>query len=95
MVANPVRVKKPTDFGDTSGKERLPYVPTISTDPGDVPTLGLHGDADATVPFGGSGRRTQAAIPHSELHVIAGGPHGINVNHREELDRLLVDFLGR
>ena len=42
-----------------------------------VPMLVLHSDADATVPFEGSGRRTHAAIPHSELHVVAGGPHGI------------------
>ena len=60
-----------------------------------VPTLVIHGDADATVPFEGSGRRTHEAIPHSELHVIAGGPHGINVSHREEFDWVLVDFLAR
>jgi pimeloyl-ACP methyl ester carboxylesterase len=60
-----------------------------------VPTLVIHGDADATVPFEGSGRRTHKAIPHSELHVVAGGPHGINVSHREEFDRVLVEFLGR
>ncbi|HEU4998426.1 MAG TPA: alpha/beta hydrolase [Lapillicoccus sp.] len=60
-----------------------------------VPTLVIHGDADATVPFEGSGRRTHEAIPHSELHVVAGGPHGINVSHREEFDRVLVDFLAR
>jgi non-heme chloroperoxidase len=60
-----------------------------------VPTLVIHGDADATVPFEGSGRRTHEAIPHSELHVVAGGPHGINVSHREEFDRALVDFLAR
>ena len=60
-----------------------------------VPTLVIHGDADATVPYEGSGRRTHEAIPHSELHVLAAGPHGINVSHREEFDRVLVDFLGR
>ena len=60
-----------------------------------VPTLVIHGDADATVPFDGSGRRTHEAIPQSELHVVAGGPHGINVSHREEFDRVLVDFLAR
>jgi pimeloyl-ACP methyl ester carboxylesterase len=39
-----------------------------------VPALILHGDADATVPFEGSGQRTHAAIPGSELHLIAGAP---------------------
>jgi pimeloyl-ACP methyl ester carboxylesterase len=60
-----------------------------------VPTLVIHGDADATVPFEGSGRRTHEAIPNSEPHVVTGGPHGINVSHREVFDRVLVEFLGR
>jgi hypothetical protein len=47
------------------------------------------------LPFDGSGRRAHEAIPHSELHVVARGPNGINVSHREEFDRVLVDFLGR
>ncbi|WP_432524469.1 alpha/beta fold hydrolase [Kineococcus sp. SYSU DK006] len=58
-----------------------------------VPTLVLHGDGDGTVPFEGSGARTHAAIPGSRLHVIAGGPHGINVSHAEEFNRVLLEFL--
>lgn len=60
-----------------------------------VPTLVIHGDSDATVPLEGSGARTHRAIPHSELHVIAGGPHGINVSHAEEFNDALLRFLGR
>jgi pimeloyl-ACP methyl ester carboxylesterase len=60
-----------------------------------VPTLVIHGDSDAVVPFEGSGARTHAAIPGSELHVVAGGPHGINVSHAAEFNRVLIDFLGR
>jgi non-heme chloroperoxidase len=30
-----------------------------------VPALILHGNADGTVPFGGSGRRTHAALPRN------------------------------
>jgi pimeloyl-ACP methyl ester carboxylesterase len=60
-----------------------------------VPTLVIHGDADGTVPFPGSGRRTHAAIPHSGLHVIQGGPHGINVSHPEEFNAVLLDFVER
>ena len=60
-----------------------------------VPTLVLHGSADATVPFAGSGQRTHAAIPGSELHVIDGAPHGCNVSHADEFNRVLTDFLGR
>jgi len=60
-----------------------------------VPALILHGDSDATVPFEGSGKRTHAAIPGSELHVVAGAPHGVNVSHADEFNRVLRDFLQR
>ncbi len=58
-----------------------------------VPTLVIHGDGDGVVPFEGSGARTHAAIPHSQLHVISGAPHGCNVSHPDEFNRALLDFL--
>ena len=58
-----------------------------------VPTLVIHGDGDATVPFEGSGRRTHDAVAHSELHVVHGGPHGINISHADEFNRALLAFL--
>jgi len=60
-----------------------------------VPALVIHGDSDATVPFEGSGRRTHEAIPGSELVVIAGGPHGVNVSHADQFNRALLDFLAK
>ena len=60
-----------------------------------VPTLVVHGDSDGTVPFEVSGSRTHEAVAGSELHVVQGGPHGINVSHRDEFNRVLLDFLGR
>ena len=60
-----------------------------------VPTLVIHGDSDATGPFEGSGKRTHEAIAGSELVVLADGPHGINVSHRDEFNRALIEFLGR
>jgi non-heme chloroperoxidase len=74
-----------TAFGNTDFRDDLPKV--------DVPTLVIHGDGDATVPFEGSGQRTHEAIAGSELHVVAGGPHGINVSHADELNRVLLQFL--
>ncbi len=74
-------------FGFTDFREDLPKV--------SVPTLVLHGDSDATVPFEGSGARTHRAIPGSELRVIAGGPHGVNVSHPDEFNASLVEFLAR
>jgi non-heme chloroperoxidase len=60
-----------------------------------VPTLVLHGDSDATVPFEGSGARTHRAIPHSELALLPGAPHGCNVSHATAFNAALLDFLAR
>jgi non-heme chloroperoxidase len=58
-----------------------------------VPTLVLHGDADATVPLEGSGARTHAMVKDSKLEVIEGGPHGINVSHVDQFNEALISFL--
>jgi non-heme chloroperoxidase len=60
-----------------------------------IPTLIIHGDADGIVPFEGSGKRTHQAVPHSELHVVNGGPHGINVSHAQEFNDALTAFLAK
>lgn len=60
-----------------------------------VPTLVLHGDADGTVPFEGTGKRTHETLPQSELYLIAGGPHGINVSHIEEFNNALLAFIAK
>ncbi len=72
-------------FAMTDFRDDLPNVT--------VPALVIHGDADGTVPYEGSGARTHEAIPHSELHVIQGGPHGINVSHADEFNSALIKFL--
>jgi non-heme chloroperoxidase len=59
----------------------------------DVPTLVIHGDADAIVPFEVSGKRSAAAIPGAKLVVIKDGPHGLNSSHPAEFNAALVDFL--
>ena len=58
-----------------------------------VPTLVLHGDGDAVVPFEGSGARTHRAIQHSRLVLVPGAPHGLNVSHVTEFDQALLQFL--
>lgn len=60
-----------------------------------VPTLVIHGSADAVVPLEGSGRRTHRAIPHSTLVVVNGAPHGLNVSHAREFNDALLSFLQR
>lgn len=74
-------------FGTTDFRGDLPKV--------SVPTLVIHGDADGTVPFEGSGKRTHEAIAGSELHLIAGGPHGCNVSHADEFNQALITFLAK
>ena len=58
-----------------------------------VPTLVLHGDADGIVPFEVSGRRSAESIPGAQLHLVAGGPHGLNASHAVEFNAALVEFL--
>ena len=74
-------------FGTTDFRDDLAKVT--------VPTLVVHGDADATVPFEGSGARTHAAIAGSELVVVPGAPHGFNVSHAEQFNQALLRFLER
>ena len=74
-------------FGTTDFRDDLPKV--------SVPSLVIHGDSDATVPFAGSGQRIHAAVPGSELYVVAGAPHGVNVSHADEWNRVVLGFLAR
>ncbi|MBB6599540.1 alpha/beta hydrolase [Luteimonas sp. MC1825] len=60
-----------------------------------VPTLVLHGDSDGNVPFEGSGKRTHAAIPGSELVVLADAPHGCNLSHADAFNQALLAFLAK
>ena len=58
-----------------------------------VPALVIHGDADGIVPFEVSGARTHKAIAGSQLSLIKGGPHGLNLTHAAEFNRSLLSFL--
>lgn len=58
-----------------------------------VPTLVLHGDSDAIVPFEVSGKRAAATLPNAKVTVIEGGPHGINATHPDEFNQALFEFL--
>ncbi len=58
-----------------------------------VPTLVIHGDADAIVPFEGSGQRTHRAVRHSQLVLVGGAPHGFNVSHAQAFNDALLSFV--
>lgn len=72
-------------FGTTDFREDLTKVK--------VPTLVIHGDADAIVPIEGSGLRTHSAVPHSKLVTINGAPHGLNLTHAQAFNEALLSFL--
>jgi len=58
-----------------------------------VPTLIVHGDADQTVPIETSSEQAAKGIKNSRFEVIKGAPHGLNITHADELNKLLIDFL--
>jgi pimeloyl-ACP methyl ester carboxylesterase len=60
-----------------------------------IPTLIIHGDSDAIVPFEVSGKRMLEAIKGSQLVLIKGGPHGVNATHPEQFNKALIEFLRR
>ncbi len=58
-----------------------------------VPVLVIHGDSDKVVPLENSGARISALVPTATLHVVEGGPHGINWTHATEVNKALLTFL--
>jgi len=59
----------------------------------DVPTLIVHGDADATVPIETSAKPAAAGIKDNTFEIIKGAPHGLNITHADELNKILISFL--
>jgi pimeloyl-ACP methyl ester carboxylesterase len=58
-----------------------------------VPTLVIHGDTDQILPIDATGKRTAALVPGAELHIVEGGPHGLNWTHATEVNKALLEFL--
>lgn len=59
----------------------------------DVPTLIVHGDADHIVPKATSADLAAKGIENNTYETIAGGPHGLNLTHPDELNKILISFL--
>ncbi|MGA9884902.1 MAG: alpha/beta hydrolase [Candidatus Acidiferrales bacterium] len=60
-----------------------------------VPTLVIQGTADRIVPSDAAGRRTAKMVPGARLHEVKDGPHNIAWTHAEEVNRELLNFLGK
>jgi len=59
----------------------------------DVPTLVIHGDADAIVPFEVSGKRSAAAIPGAKLVVIPDCGHMTQLEKPDAVTQALLDWM--
>jgi len=60
-----------------------------------VPTLLVHGDADASLPIDLSSRRTVELVPNSRLEVYENAGHGLYVTHADRLNNDLMRFFGK
>jgi pimeloyl-ACP methyl ester carboxylesterase len=58
-----------------------------------VPTLVLHGTADAIVPIEPTGRTAVRMIPQAKYVEYEGAPHGFLATHAERATQDLLDFL--
>jgi len=58
-----------------------------------VPTLIIHGDADAAIPLA-KAEAMQASIPNAELVVVEGG-HSINMTNPAPVNAAIEAFLAR
>jgi non-heme chloroperoxidase len=59
----------------------------------DRPTLIVHGDDDQIVPIDAAARASKRLIPHAELKVYVGAPHGLTDTHKDQLNADLLAFL--
>jgi non-heme chloroperoxidase len=59
----------------------------------DRPTLIVHGDDDQIVPIEAAARASKALVPHAELKVYEGAPHGLADTHKERLNADMLAFL--
>lgn len=58
-----------------------------------VPTLIVHGDADASAPLELTGRQAAALIPGARLVVLKGAPHGLYTTHVEAVNEAILGVL--
>ncbi len=84
--ASPIAtIKTAESWADTDFRPELKNVT--------VPTLIVHGDEDKIVPIETAGDQAANGITNNQYHVISGAPHGLNVTHADELNRILINFL--
>ena len=89
QALTPSRARTQTAFPGQCGTRLLGILPTIN-----APTLIIHGDEDQLAPTANASLLAER-IPGAELSLIKGGRHGYLVECREEVNRVVNDFLAR
>jgi non-heme chloroperoxidase len=55
----------------------------------------MHGTEDRILPYDATAKRLPGLIADLDLIAVEGGPHNIGWTHPEEVNKALLDFLGR
>jgi len=58
----------------------------------DIPTLIVHGDDDQIVPIAAAALASKTLVPHAELKVYPGAPHGLAHTHKDQLNADMLAF---
>lgn len=58
-----------------------------------IPTLIIHGDDDQIVPIDAAGRASKRLLPHAQLIVYPGAPHGLTDTHKDQVNADLLAFV--
>ena len=58
-----------------------------------IPTLIIHGDDDQIVPIDAAGRASKQLVPHAQLIVYPGAPHGLTETHKDQVNADLLAFV--
>lgn len=58
-----------------------------------IPTLIIHGDDDQIVPIDAAGRASKRLVPHAQLIVYPGAPHGLTETHKDQVNADLLTFV--
>ena len=58
-----------------------------------IPTLIIHGDDDQIVPIDAAGRASKRLVPHAQLIVYPGAPHGLTDTHKDQVNADMLAFV--
>lgn len=58
-----------------------------------IPTLLIHGDADASAPLGITGAKAVELIPGARLKIYQNAPHGLVATHLSDVEADILEFV--